>query len=199
MLFIYGASGHGKVILDCLNASGKKVEGFIDDDPEKTEFLNLPVFDSSKLEDKNVTVVYGIGNNATRRMLVEKYGNNTFIVLHPSAEVSPNSLVKEGTVIFHNAVVQSGTQIGKHCIINTKASVDHDCVLEDFVHISPGAILCGDVNIGKGTWVGAGSVIIQGVTIGRNVIVGAGSVIRKNVPDDVMVVGNPAKVMRKLK
>lgn len=199
MIFIYGASGHGKVILDCLLEKGNEVAGFIDSDPQKTEFMHLPVFRPEKLDEAEASVIYGIGNNTIRQTLAEKHHTPSPVVVHPSAQLSRYSHVGEGTVLFHNSVVQAGTRIGKHCIINTKASVDHDCILEDYVHISPGAILCGNVKIGKGTWVGAGSIIIQGVSIGNNVMVGAGSVIRKDVPDGVLIVGNPAKVMRKLK
>ncbi|MGZ2371895.1 acetyltransferase [Ancylomarina sp. YFZ004] len=198
MVYIYGASGHGKVILDCLEAKGIEVKGFVDDDPAKEEFIGFPVLRSSDLEGISAEVVFGIGNNATRKLLVERFQFKSPLLAHPTAVISLRSEVGEGTVVFHHAVVQSGTKIGKQCIINTMASVDHDCRLGDYVHISPGAILCGNVTLGNETWIGAGSTIIQGVTIGKNVMVGAGSVIRKDVPDNVMVVGNPAKILRKL-
>jgi acetyltransferase-like isoleucine patch superfamily enzyme len=54
------------------------------------------------------------------------------------------------------------------------------------------------VSIGSGTWVGARSIILPGVTIGSRVVVGAGSVVTRDVPDDVLVAGNPAKVVRPL-
>ncbi len=54
------------------------------------------------------------------------------------------------------------------------------------------------VRIGSGTWVGARSIVLPGVTIGRRVLVGAGSVVTRDVPDDVLVAGNPARVVREL-
>ena len=197
-ILIYGASGHGKVILDCLEANKIEIRGFIDDDPEKKEFIGFSVLRSNELLGISYPVVFGIGSNTTRKMLVEKFQCNSPLVIHPSAIVSKRSELGEGTLVFHNAVVQSGSKVGKHCIINSRASVDHDCLIEDYVHISPGAILCGNVTVGEGTWIGAGSTVIQGVSIGKNVMVGAGSVVIKDVPDNVLVVGNPAKVMRRL-
>ncbi|MDQ2178541.1 acetyltransferase [Marinifilum sp. D714] len=197
-MYIYGASGHGKVILDCLEANGIEVKAFVDDDPDKEEFLGFSVVRSNELNGSAEQVVMGIGNNAIRKMLVEKFLFKSPVVCHSSSAISSRAEVEEGTVVFHNAVIQSGSKIGKHCIINTRASIDHDCEIGDYVHISPGSILCGNVTVGEGTWVGAGSTIIQGVTIGKNVMVGAGSVIRKNVPDNVLVVGNPARILRKL-
>lgn len=52
------------------------------------------------------------------------------------------------------------------------------------------------VHIGKNCWIGAGTIILPGVTIGNNVVVGAGSVVTKDLPDNVVAVGNPCKVLR---
>lgn len=54
------------------------------------------------------------------------------------------------------------------------------------------------VHIGKNVWLGANSIILPGVTIGDNSIVGAGSVVTKDIPSDVIVVGNPARILRKI-
>ena len=54
------------------------------------------------------------------------------------------------------------------------------------------------VRIGDGTWVGARAMILPGVTIGKRVVVAAGSVVTRDVPDDVLVAGNPARVVRPL-
>lgn len=54
------------------------------------------------------------------------------------------------------------------------------------------------VYIGKNCWLGAGVVVLPGITIGNNVVVGAGSVVTKDIPDDVVAVGNPCKVLRKI-
>jgi len=54
------------------------------------------------------------------------------------------------------------------------------------------------VRIGDGTWVGARAMILPGVTIGKRVVVAAGSVVTRDVPDDCLVAGNPARVVRTL-
>lgn len=53
-----------------------------------------------------------------------------------------------------------------------------------------------DVYIGENTWIGAGVVIVPGVRIGRNTVIGAGSVITKDIPDNMIAVGNPCRVLR---
>lgn len=54
------------------------------------------------------------------------------------------------------------------------------------------------VKIGRNCWIGAGAVILPGVTVGDNVVIGAGSVVTKDIPSDVVAVGNPCKVLRKV-
>lgn len=54
------------------------------------------------------------------------------------------------------------------------------------------------VTIGSDTWIGGGSIICPGVNIGSRSVIGAGSVVTRDIPDDVVAVGNPCRVMRKL-
>jgi len=197
-IYIYGASGHGKVVLDCLNALKIQVSGFIDDDMNKEKFMGFSVVRSSELNIKSSSLVFAIGDNIIRKSLAERYNCEIITIINPSAIVSSDSLVGEGTVVFHSAIIQSSCTIGKHCIINTKVSVDHDCTIGDYVHISPGATLCGNVKVGDGSWIGAGATVIQGINIGNDVVVGAGSVVIADVLDGTVVVGNPAKIIKKM-
>ncbi|MBQ8186891.1 MAG: sugar O-acetyltransferase [Clostridia bacterium] len=54
------------------------------------------------------------------------------------------------------------------------------------------------VRIGRNCWIGAGVIIVPGITIGDNVVVGAGSVVTKDLPDNVVAVGNPCRVLREV-
>lgn len=197
MIWIYGASGHGKVIADILELNNIPVAGFIDDDESIHHFMDYRVIRQQELTDTEPSVIIGIGDNAIRKKIAASLPASYPVVIHPSVVISNHTTIAEGSVIMAQSVIQPGCNIGKHVIVNTRASIDHDCHIADYVHISPGAILCGNVTVGEGTWIGAGTTIIQGVTIGKNVIVGAGSVIRKNVPDNVLIVGNPPKILKK--
>ena len=55
-----------------------------------------------------------------------------------------------------------------------------------------------DVYIGENTWIGAGVIIVPGVRIGRNTVIGGGSVVTKDIPDNVVAVGNPCRVLREV-
>ena len=101
--------------------------------------------------------VIAVGDNAIRKRLAEEHEDLQFIALvHPRAYVAGPNRIGDGTVVMAGAVIQAGAVIGKHCIINTGATVDHDCVIGDYVHIAPGAHLCGHVEVGEGALVGVG-------------------------------------------
>jgi len=224
--YLYGASGHGMVIKDILNANGVKVEAFVDDNPNVNECYGRPVLhDATGLSP----MIVSIGVNKIRKAVVERLiaeseklkaeslSNGTLssklstlsssdgsklptlsfaTAIHPSAIVSPSAKIGEGTVVMAGAIINAEATIGKHCIVNTGASIDHECVIEDYCHIAPGVNVSGDTHIGEGTWVGVGSCIIQGIHIGKNCFIGAGSVVVKDIPDNVVAYGNPCRVVR---
>ena len=194
-IFLYGASGHAKVIVDIVEAMGCKVVGLIDDNESVSELLGIPVCHSFSGQSP---LIISIGSNGVRKMLSERLDTLFAIAVHPSAIVSKRARINEGTVVMQEAIIQSDANIGRHCIINTGASIDHECRIGDFVHISPHATLCGNVRIGEGTWVGAGATIIQGVKIGRWAMIGAGSVVTKDIPDGWLAVGNRCKLIKQI-
>jgi len=197
-MLLYGASGHGKVILDILSALSINVRCFLDDDPAIRTFAGLPVFQS--VQDANVAegecCIISVGNNRIRKLLAERLSLQAIYAVHPSAQMSPSVTVGTGTVVMANASVNADSRVGVHCIINTNASVDHDCALGDYVHISPNAALAGNVSVGEGTHVGIGACVLQGIRIGSWATVGAGAVVIRDVPDNAVVVGNPARIIK---
>ncbi len=198
-IYIYGASGHGKVVLDVALRLGLIVKGFVDDDKSKKNLLNYQVFSFEDVKSYTKNFALGIGNNKIREVIFEKLKKNKFNIaslIDSSVILSSYVTIGEGTVIFPNAVINSSTTLGKGCIINTSAVVEHDCQISDFVHISPNASLAGGVKVGKYTQIGIGACVKQNIIIGKNVLVGAGAVIIENIPDNVIVVGNPGRVIK---
>ncbi|EGF56366.1 acetyltransferase [Bacteroides fluxus] len=194
-MFLYGASGHAKVIIDILRANHERVEGLFDDDENLHTLLGYPVQRAMKVRGP---LIISIGNNSIRKRIAESLDVEFGKAIHPSAIVSEEASIEEGSAIMQGAIVQSDVYIGRHCIINTGASVDHECIIENYVHISPHCTLCGNVQVGEGAWVGAGTTIIPGVKIGKWSVIGAGSVVTKDVPDGVLAVGNRCREIKKL-
>lgn len=193
-MFIYGASGHAKVIIDILRTNNTEITALIDDNPDINSLMGIPVLHASS----NLSpVIIGIGNNSIRKRISEQLQCEYGTAKHPSAIISHEVVIDKGSVIMPGAIIHTDTHIGKHCIINTGSSIDHECIIEDFVHISPHSTLCGNVRIGEGTWIGAGTTIIQGISIGKWSVIGAGSVVVNDIPDNVIAYGNPCRIIKK--
>lgn len=194
-MYLYGASGHAKVIIDILKANHESIEALFDDDESLTHLLDYPVLRPSEVRGP---LIISIGNNRIRsniaKMLSVEFGR----AIHPLSIVSQVANIHLGSVVMPGAIIQSCVSIGKHCIINTGASVDHDCIISDYVHIAPHSTLCGNVYVGEGTLIGAGSTIAPGVKIGSWSVIGAGSVVTKDIPDHVLAVGNRCKIIKNL-
>lgn len=194
-MYLYGASGHAKVIIDILTSQGVNITALADDNLSLTDMLGYKIIHSKKQFDK---LIISIGDNLIRKKLAESLDVDEYLTaIAPSAIISPFAKIKEGSVVMQGSIIQSCAQIGAHVIINSGASIDHDCVIGDFSHISPHATLCGNVTIGEGTWIGAGTVIKQGVKIGNWTTIGAGSVVVADIPDGVTAYGNPCKIKHK--
>lgn len=195
IMYLFGASGHAKVIIDILNASNIGIDALIDDNENINELHNYKVLHDTTNASP---VIVSIGANLIRKKIVNRLNCDFGTAIHPSAIISPTAVINEGSVVMQGAIIQSDTIIGKHCIINTRASIDHECIIDDFVHISPGAVLCGNVSVGEGTWIGAGATIVPGVKIGKWSVIGAGAVVTTSQPDNCTIVGVPAKVIKKM-
>lgn len=198
-VFLYGASGHGKVIVEILEANKITVGAIFDDHSKIEKLLQYPVlgsFDPAVLKKNMARVLISIGNNAIRKKIALTLPAIFTVAIHPSANISPRCHVGRGTVIMAGVSVNCDVSIGEHAILNTNASIDHDCVIDNYVHISPNAALAGNVSIGEGTHVGIGAVVIQGVKIGKWCTIGAGTVIINDIPDYAVVVGNPGKIIK---
>lgn len=188
-IYIYGASGHGRVVADIASICGYKKIIFLDDKSENKFNLNLPKFD----------IIIAIGDNKTRSSLQKKVseaGFNVVNLIHPSAIISPSVKLKKGIVIMPNVVINANSSIGDGVILNTSCVIEHDCIIEDFVHISPNVSLAGGVEIGELSHIGIGSCVIQKVKIGKNTILGAGSVVIRDIGNNVIVAGVPAKIIK---
>ena len=158
-LVIVGAGGHGKVIADNALKNGYTDICFVDDNVtgECMEFPIIGVCDDlKKLNDGLTDFAIGIGNNAIRKSIAEKYDVNWVTLIHPSAQLAVNVSIGKGTIVMAGVVVNACVTIGEHCIINTSSVVEHDNVIENYVHISPNAALGGTVHIGESTHIGLG-------------------------------------------
>ena len=195
-LLIIGAGGHGRVVADIAEATGKYSEIAFLDDGVIEKIPRFPVLGGSAIAVEKKTeyeVIVAIGNSKVRNKIMENLDVDFAILIHPAAVIGSEVSIGEGTVIMPGAIVNTGSNIGKGVIINTASSVDHDCEIGDYCHVAVGAHLCGNVQVKEHTWIGAGATVIQGTEICDNCMIGAGAVVVKKIEEAGIYVGVPAR------
>ncbi len=205
-VLIYGAGGHGKVVIDILERMEQyEIVGTIDDAPTHSghRFCGYPILGSIEvLMEGGIReqLVVAIGDNKTREGLarkLESVGLQFATAIHPSARIARGVKLESGTVVMANVAVNPGTVVGRHVILNTGATADHDCAIGDFTHLSPGVHLGGNVTVGPRAHVGIGASVIPGITIGEGSVIGAGAAVVSDIPSYVTATGVPARVMKR--
>ena len=205
-----GAGGHAKVVIEILKLNNEfSVVGLLDERGDKAgvEVAGIPILGNDSMLPELLArgihhAFIGVGTvgQGNRRpqlfQTLHAFGFNLVSAVHPSAIISASAQIGAGPTIMAGVVINAGARIGDNVIVNTGAIVDHDCVIGDHSHIATGACLSGMVRVGEGTHIGAGAVVRQEISIGKNSVVGAGAVVVDDVPDNVVVVGVPAKVYK---
>lgn len=203
-MIIYGAGGHGKVVLEAALAAGLRIKCVLDDAPTARAIFGVPIVNAETYDwpsDSQTCFIVGVGDNRARtaiynRTLARRLEPKT--IYHPASHIARHSVVGCGTFVAAGAVVIVGAVIGDNVIVNTGASVDHDCWVGDHTHICPGVRLAGEVVVGHSTTIGTGAVVLPRTRIGSCCVIGAGAVVRRDIPDCSMAIGVPARVVRRI-
>jgi sugar O-acyltransferase (sialic acid O-acetyltransferase NeuD family) len=203
-LYIYGASGHGKVVAEVALALGHLVGGFIDDDRSMIgkQVLKLPICGGFEwlvrsARHSKLAVGLGIGDNRVRYSIAQQCRSSDIplvTLVHPSALISPSATIGNGTVVMAMAVVNAEAKVGAGAILNTGAIVEHDCNVGEYAHLSPNSAMGGASSLGRMSWLGMGATIIHQVSVGGGSVVGAGAVVIQDIPDAAVAVGVPARI-----
>ena len=207
-LVIVGAGGHGREVLDVVEAvnsreSAFRFLGFLDDDPDRQLLCRrgapwLGPLD--RLAEIDAGYVIGIGAGRTRRRVdlsASASGRPPIRLVHPETSMGSQVALGPGVVVAAGARLTTNVRVGRHTHLNVNTSISHDCVVGDYVTLAPGAHVSGCVTLGDGVWVGTGASIIQGVTIGADAVIGAGAAVVTDIAAGVTAVGVPARPLRR--
>lgn len=199
-LAIIGAGGHGREIASIARSlHGERVSiSFWDDG------LSIGEYDFGRVEgrvdelrsDKASHFVIGIGDPATRAFISNENGFEGIEparLVHPSAVIGDRCEIGAGSVVGPGSVITCDTTVGTHTHVHANVVISHNCRLENFIAVTPGVSLAGDVTIREMAWLGVGCTVNRGIEVGRSALVGAGAVVLSDVEAEDVVAGVPAR------
>ncbi|WP_419212573.1 acetyltransferase [Maribacter sp. X9] len=209
-IIVFGASGHGSVVLDCIEKEGKyNVIGFVDSFKRKGTKINgyevlgsefdLPYLMNRFNLDGGIVA---IGDNWTRKLIVDRIIKvvphfNFVNTIHPKAVVGKDVMMGCGNVFMPGTIINANSIIHDFCIINTNSSLGHDGIMESYSSLAPSVSTGGNLKLGKFSAISLGANIINGIEIGSHTVIGAGSLVVNSFGDELVAYGSPAKVVRK--
>ncbi len=209
-MLIVGAKGFAKELLEIFHQKNE-IDGlcFYDDVSkdfpdklyEKFKVLKSENQAIKHFEESGKHFTIGIGNPKLRFALYEKFsklGGLFSSIISQNAEIGSYAVeIGEGVNILGGVRISNDVKIGIGTMIYYNSVITHDVEIGKFCEISPSVNILGRVRIGDFTHVATGAIIFPDLNIGNNVIIGAGSVVRENVPDNTVVAGIPAQIIRK--
>jgi sugar O-acyltransferase (sialic acid O-acetyltransferase NeuD family) len=200
-LLIFPYSATALEALDCLGNEWTCV-GFISDDDTQIgkHFHNYPVFDRRALidyPDAKVITVHGSPSSYRNRqaildsLLLDE--DRLATIIHPGAIISSFASIGRNVLIMAGVVITANAVIKDHVIILPNTVIHHDSEIGEFTLIAANVTIAGNVTIGSNCYLGAACSIKNGIKIGSNSLVGIGSNVISSFPNNVRLIGNPAR------
>lgn len=201
---IFGSSGMARSVVDICDTMGASDLVFIDRKCGVEPILGLPVVAEesvSRLERDGYVFAMGIGDNAVRKKIAEKFSYLKFInVIHSTVTFGRRTqeiLDKTvGNIVMAGAILSGNICFGNFGLYNFNCVVGHDVHFGDYVHLGPGSIVCGNVDVGNSVYIWSGAMVRNGsgdhgrIAIGDGAVLGMGSVALGDVPGGISVPPN---------
>lgn len=149
----------------------------------------------NKTEDEEVDL-----RNKIMKQLFKNVGENVWIEPDFRCEFGKNITIGDNVYINFGCIILdcSEVTIGSHTLLGPNIGLYAANHSTDATERINGGCYGKPIHIGNNVWLGEDVKVLQGVTIGDNTIIGAGSIVTKDIPDNVIAVGNPCKVIRKI-
>lgn len=206
-LAVYCAGGFGREIYDIayrINQAEKRWDEivFIDNYKVESPYDDVAIFTMKELPytPQEVEIVVANGEPFEREVIFNELSEKKYEIttlVDPLANVSTFATLGKGSIVIGYTMINAGVSIGNNVVIQSHCVIGHDIWIDDHTVLSSGFMPSGNIKIGKRVFVGLNTCTIDGVQIGDDSIVSLGSVIYKNVATGMIVMGNPARPIRR--
>jgi sugar O-acyltransferase (sialic acid O-acetyltransferase NeuD family) len=190
---LIGAGGFAREIVAEVYLQNKfNLKCFVDD-----EYWTDGLYKISEFNPKTQSALIAVGNPADKMKLLSKLPENTkfWNYISPNAYVNNLSLGK-GNFICAGVIITTDVKIGNHVHLNLQTTIGHDSVLGDFVTTAPSVNISGNVNIGKGVYLGTACCIREKINICDDAVIGMNASVVKDITESGTYVGIPAKKIK---
>lgn len=180
-----------------------EIVGLLDDDPARHGEIvdGVPVLGRLELarDQPDADLVFGIGSYGTRlqrHTIIDRLGlpDERFVSLvHPLAKVYPSAVVGPGSIIHSNVVLANDVRLDGFNVVTFGALLGPYTHLARFAMVTSLAVVLSRVELGPGSFVGAGACIQDGVRVGAGALIGMAAAVYRNVDEGAVVLGNPAR------
>jgi len=201
---IVGTGGFAKCIYDALRLQTRAAVVFLSREKSNfTELLGEPIAQEESVysTSQRLSVFVGIGDESIRQryasLTQQTWPHVSFPALvHPTAKVASTATIGDGVIVLAGAIVEANSTLEPFCAVCTGATIGQNTRIGAYSTIAPGATVSRNVVIGSRSFVGLQAYIGSYSGIGNDVIVGAKSAVTGIIPDCVVVVGQPARIVR---
>jgi sugar O-acyltransferase (sialic acid O-acetyltransferase NeuD family) len=189
---VFGYGGHAREVAVQIN---QPIDFFVDDN-----YVNEFTKPLSSFEPNEYLMIVAVADCKEREKIVDRLPQTTkyLTFIHPSAQILSSSVkIGEGSFIGANSILTINISLGKHSILNRGNHIGHDTKIGDYFSGMPGAIVSGNVTIGKRVYLGTNSSIIEKQSLCDDVIIGSNGVVVKNIKQPGTYVGVPVNFLQK--
>jgi len=207
-IYLIGVGNYTEVVLELARDCGYEVKGLYHYNSERTgEFImEVPIIGCTEdLYEQNIVnqnFAVTIGDNKLRNTIankLRKLGANTPNLIHSKANVSKLATMGKGCFLYFNAILWTKSKIGNDCILSPNAMISHHAIVGNAGFVTSFSTVGAYCEIANFLQMGINSLILPKVKLGENCFIAAKANVTKSFKDNVILIGNPAKILRKNK
>ena len=214
-VLFWGAKFKAGIIYDLIknkkilsNEKKLSVDFLFDPNLNKPKFISKAKFTNNlknlnefiKKSDYFVTCIgseFGMARYLISKQL-EKKKLKPLSIISKTSYISNKNLLGRGVQLFPNSIVNFNASVGDYSILNTNSILEHDCKIGNGVHLMPGSVVGGNAIIEDYVTIGMNATVMPKIKIEKGAYIGAGAVVTKNVKKNQVMIGNPARFLKKI-